>query len=460
MSFNSHKPFKKRNSFPKYLIVFMLGISFALFFSSALNIVTWIGNATQYIKQIILTSDWTTSGTTGIVLDWENWRVGTTSICDSTLNNCKVISNLVTLWQSIFQSNWANIYYTWWNVGIWTDSPSQKLDVMWNISSSGTWSFDWNMVVVWNTSTNKLWLNQICDQDMTNCKLNNVWVHTNNSILIITWATNNFINWIYSTIWWWYYNKITSQYWFVWWWRYNEVVWNLSTVWWWDSNKINWQQSTIWWWVSNQIDTNEWFIWWWNNNKIFVWENWIIWWWELNQLRWSYSTIWWWYTNILNWIYSTIWWWNSNSIQWDYSAILWWRDNGINSDYSFAAWRNTTINHDYTFMRNWSSSSFSSAKSWTFLINSPNWVWINNNDPQADLDVFWDMKVSWTWEFGWALIVPALSSALWSSNSCSRAWSVKYEWLIGELCVCDGSLWKKVYSWSLVCIPSGWPDPD
>ncbi|MCF7835215.1 hypothetical protein K9M48_04165 [Candidatus Gracilibacteria bacterium] len=76
MSFNSYRPFKKRSLLPKYLIVFLLGISFALFFSSALNIVTGIENATQYIKQIILTSDGTASGTTGIVLDGVNGRIG------------------------------------------------------------------------------------------------------------------------------------------------------------------------------------------------------------------------------------------------------------------------------------------------------------------------------------------------------------------------------------------------
>gem|GEM_PF-4605380 len=57
MTFNSYKPFKKRNLLPRYIVIFLLGISFTLFFSSALNIVTDIKNATQYIKEIILTSD-------------------------------------------------------------------------------------------------------------------------------------------------------------------------------------------------------------------------------------------------------------------------------------------------------------------------------------------------------------------------------------------------------------------
>jgi hypothetical protein len=58
MSFNAYKPFtKKRNLFPKFTIVFLLGISFALLFSNAFPIVTGIENATQYIKEIILTND-------------------------------------------------------------------------------------------------------------------------------------------------------------------------------------------------------------------------------------------------------------------------------------------------------------------------------------------------------------------------------------------------------------------
>jgi uncharacterized membrane protein len=57
MSFQSYKPFKRKKSFPKFAIVFLLGMSFVLFFSNAFTIVTGIENASQYIKQIILTSD-------------------------------------------------------------------------------------------------------------------------------------------------------------------------------------------------------------------------------------------------------------------------------------------------------------------------------------------------------------------------------------------------------------------
>lgn len=455
MSFKSYKPFRKRNQLSKYLIVFLLGTSFSLFFSSALNIVTGIENATQYIKQIILTSNGAASWTTGIILDWLNWRVWTTSICDSTLNNCKLISNLATLWQFIFQSNWANIYYTWWNVGIWTNNPSQKLQVVWNILASWTWTFSWNVLIVWNTSTYKIWSNQTCSQGMINCNPTNVSIQSNNSISIITWTTNNFINWIYSTIWWWIWNKIYVAYWFIWWWQSNELKngSDRSTVWWWSSNIIDWwSYSTIWWWTANQVKANEWTIWWWYSNKINAWEKSTIWWWQLNEINWEKSTIWWWYSNKIEWNLSTIPWWHSNEIYY--------------ADYSFAVWRNAYISHNNTFMRNWSSSTFASSKTWTFLINSPNWVWINTNNPEAALDVNWDLNISWTWTMSRVIAlanlkVPWLSSAPWSSNDCSSAWawSIKYEWWIMELCVCDWTNRKKVYSWSLLCIPWVWWDP-
>lgn len=294
MTFHWYKPYKKRNLLPKFTIVFLLGMSFALFFSNAFTIVTGINNAVQYVKQIVLTSDWTVTWTTGIVLDWVNSRI-----------------------------------------------------------SSNYW----------------------CDSDVKNCKRNNVWVWTDNSIITITGSTNNIIN------------------------RGN---------------------------------------------------------------------------------YSIIWWWLSNSISWNYSVIPGWNSNTINANNSFAAWNNTSVSHNNTFIRNWSRSIWvSSIKSWTFIINVPNWMWINTSDPQADLDINWDMNVSWTWvlsdlitwtwtisnlivsdwTFNWSIKVPSWSAIEWA-NDCSShwVWAIRYDGWLMELCVCDWSLRKKVYSWAMLCVPS-WGAP-
>ena len=94
MSFYSYKPFKKKNLFPKFTIVFLLGISFALFFANANTIVTGLTNAVQYIQKIVLTSDWTVSWTTGVVLDWLTSKIWATSICNTSLSYCVAIQNL------------------------------------------------------------------------------------------------------------------------------------------------------------------------------------------------------------------------------------------------------------------------------------------------------------------------------------------------------------------------------
>ncbi len=291
MTFHWYKPYKKRNLLPKFAIVFLLGMSFALFFSNAFTIVTGIENATQYIKQIILTSNWTTSWVTGIILDGINSRI-----------------------------------------------------------SANYW----------------------CDSDAKNCKRNNVWVWTDNSTIIITGSTNNIIN------------------------------------------------------------------------------------------RWNYSVIWWWF---------------SNSLSWNYSVIPWWDSNYINANNSFAIWNNTSISHNNTFLRNWSlSMGITSVKSWTFIINSPNWVGINTNNPQYALDVAWDINISWTWilsnliawtwtistlvvsdwTFNGSIKVPSWSAIEWANNCVSHwVWAIRYDGWLMELCVCDWSNRKKVYSWAMLCVPVG-----
>ena len=56
----------------KYLTMFFLGVSCVVLTTQAFNITTSISNAVQYINRIVLTSDGSNQGTTGIVLDGTN----------------------------------------------------------------------------------------------------------------------------------------------------------------------------------------------------------------------------------------------------------------------------------------------------------------------------------------------------------------------------------------------------
>ncbi len=104
MSFNAYKPFtKKRNLFPKFTIVFLLGISFALLFSNAFPIVTGIENATQYIKEIILTNDGRIDGSLWVTIDWStSWgRIWSDLYCTKGFDKCINIKWLLSTWDIV-----------------------------------------------------------------------------------------------------------------------------------------------------------------------------------------------------------------------------------------------------------------------------------------------------------------------------------------------------------------------
>lgn len=100
MTFNSYKPFKKRNLTIKYFLIFVFWMTSVLIFTNALNLVTGIENATQYIKNIILTSDWTASWNTWIILDWNtSWgRIWSELYCTLNFDRCVNIKWLVETW--------------------------------------------------------------------------------------------------------------------------------------------------------------------------------------------------------------------------------------------------------------------------------------------------------------------------------------------------------------------------
>ncbi|MFZ2150765.1 MAG: hypothetical protein WAZ12_00390 [Candidatus Absconditicoccaceae bacterium] len=98
MSFNSYKPFKRKNLFPKFTIVFLLGMFFVLFFTNAFTIVTGIENASQYIKQIILTNDGSTKGATGVIIDGNisGGRIGSDLYCTLDFSKCVNIKGIIS----------------------------------------------------------------------------------------------------------------------------------------------------------------------------------------------------------------------------------------------------------------------------------------------------------------------------------------------------------------------------
>jgi hypothetical protein len=62
-------PTHSTNSFMKYVSVFLFGLSLMYFASAYTSINTALVNATQYIQNIILTSDGNGNGTPNIQLD-------------------------------------------------------------------------------------------------------------------------------------------------------------------------------------------------------------------------------------------------------------------------------------------------------------------------------------------------------------------------------------------------------
>jgi hypothetical protein len=160
----------------------MFGISFALFFSSALNIVTGIENATQYIKQIILTENWTVSWTTWVFLDWALHRVWADYLCNrvavwTSTGSCASISNLVSL---------VNNPSAWW----W--------DNLWNHTATGNIRLWTHYLSYWSTDA---WLQVMSDGDVY--VSNNLWVSTSNPSqkLHVNW--NAYISWWWLKVKWW-----------------------------------------------------------------------------------------------------------------------------------------------------------------------------------------------------------------------------------------------------------------
>jgi len=65
----------RKNSTFKTITLSVIGLLGLSFFAGAFNITTNLMNTLQYIRQIVLTSDGSNTGTTGIVLDGTNGNI-------------------------------------------------------------------------------------------------------------------------------------------------------------------------------------------------------------------------------------------------------------------------------------------------------------------------------------------------------------------------------------------------
>ena len=147
--------------FFRYMTMFFLwasAVMLATYASGTLDISTSLSNAVQYIQQIVLTSDWGNSGTsvTGIVLDgsgwllhisntlaiwntgWDNPLCGNANVCGVSMYSRDFFSNHgdfsimnwdFGIWYDVGNSSSGNNLYVSGNLGVGTNSPTEKLQV-------------------------------------------------------------------------------------------------------------------------------------------------------------------------------------------------------------------------------------------------------------------------------------------------------------------------------------------
>jgi len=151
---------KQRNPFFKALSLIVLGVSVSLFLVNAdLIINPQISNSIAYIKQFFVTSDGTSSGTVGVILD--NSGVFSKSFCNLSGSLCKTTEDLFAVdaqlsglvprddgQYTLFAS--GGKLFTWglkttvnWyslptKLAIWYSSPTNALDVLWSAYISGS----------------------------------------------------------------------------------------------------------------------------------------------------------------------------------------------------------------------------------------------------------------------------------------------------------------------------------
>lgn len=142
--------------------------------------------------------------------------------------------------------------------------------------------------------------------------------------------------------------------------------------------------SFIWWGKGNVISgSSMWFIGMGEGNKITTANNSFIGGGNSNTISWGadYGVIAGGVSNKVYWDNSSIWWWFSNKIWGQSSTIPWGKSNTISGDYSIAIWRAATNNYNNSFIRNDSSTIRNTTANNQFIIYATNGVGINTNTP-------------------------------------------------------------------------------
>ncbi len=401
MTFNFYKPFKSRSSSVKYISIFVLWMFSVLFFTNATNIATNIDNAVQYIKQIVLTNNWSSSWTTWVILDWSNSKVWSDRYCDRNMLNCKKIPTILTTWDINTLAttdlsscnNWETPRFNWTSRICVTNTDKY-------IYSSSFNSSNWVLTLIWswwssNITTSLDWRYRtgtdlfVSDSNWVHYSAWNIgiWTNSSSSEKLQIWNINQIgsnYSCIADNIWWSYIRII---------WNYdNSVVDQACTIPTIRSKKPNIQLNYVW---INPSTINNWKINWWTS------------------INFDYSSDWSNYINKMTILSGwQVWIWSSNPTCW-WSSTCWLEINGkdfyVDGDSAFMNWN---VGIWYNVVNDSTSSNL--YISWN--------VWIWTNTPQANLEVNYILRIKPRWA------IPTC----WVSNE----WSIYYDSWIKEFCFC------------------------
>ena len=311
-----------------------------------------------------------------------------------------VIAGTCIWWSSKWTYNGGDIYnnnYATGKVGIWLTAPQATLHVQWDLMVGYNQIMQTGNTIAWwtgNTITGNnytggywSWLsmsligqgiwNTISDRSagsFIGAGLTNTITSSSLSAFIWWGYTNNIYTAPFSFIGWWFTNAISgSTFGFIWWGKNNKIFGesdSSSIVGWLGNQVINsWLYSFIGWGSGNTIDGN-----WWLGIGVEV----------LNSAIVGGKD-----NNITLSLYSFIGGGKNNSIMdSDNGSIPGGLDNRLSgANYSRAGGRNAEAIHEYSFVWNSTTSTFTTTKTNTFIINATNGVGIQTNDPQKTLDV-------------------------------------------------------------------------
>jgi len=264
----------------------------------------------------------------------------------------------------------GNIIYTWSHYSFVVGGQNNIIHTNSSWSSIGWWYAN---RLLWEYNTIAWWFSNSI-----------TWASVDKDNFIGGWYSNNMENSDLSSIVWWEDNYIKNWYYgFIGWWSENSITWwrvFSNSIVWWTKNSIfgNTSNNTIAWGLTNYISNWTWdgFIGGWLSNYINAGSDSFIGWGANNSITdASKSFIGWGSNNSITGQYNNVLvGWFSNHIIWAYSSILWWTNNSISWDNSVAMWTYAQANHDNTFVWNDSSAIFSSLTSNTFLVHAKNGI--------------------------------------------------------------------------------------